>query len=111
MREKLVRAESEGMLPIGDMEIPCYVLEDGTRVISQRGMQTTVGMSTGGGRDRKDPEGGAHRIAKFASKLELSYSKHSGVPARGKLSEKLTKPLIFVPARGGIRHTGRKRRR
>lgn len=101
MKERILKAESEGMLPIGDLEIPCYVLEDGTRVISQRGMQSTVGMSTGGGRDRRDPEGGAHRIAKFASKLELSYSRHSEVVARGKLSEKLNTPLIFVPVHGG----------
>ena len=102
MRERVLKAEAEGMLPIGDLEIPCYVLEDGTRVISQRGMQSTVrGMSTGGGRDRSDPEGGAHRIAKFASKLELKYSKHSDVDARVNLSEKLKKPVVFVPVRGG----------
>jgi hypothetical protein len=98
MKERMLKAEAEGMLPIGDLEIPCYVLEDGTRVISQRGMQSTVGMSTGGGRES---EGGAHRIAQFASKLELKYSKHKGVGARAELSEKLRKPLLFVPVRGG----------
>jgi len=29
----------EGVLPLGNMPIPCYVLENGTRVISGRGMQ------------------------------------------------------------------------
>jgi hypothetical protein len=29
-------------LKVGDVEIPCYVLEDGTRVLSGRGMQTAL---------------------------------------------------------------------
>lgn len=31
-------------LKIGDIEIPCYVLEDGTRVITGRGMTAAIGM-------------------------------------------------------------------
>lgn len=31
-------------LKIGDIEIPCFVLEDGTRVITGRGMTTAIGM-------------------------------------------------------------------
>lgn len=34
-------------LRIGDIEIPCYVLEDGTRVLSQRGVISGLGMSSG----------------------------------------------------------------
>ena len=33
-------------LIIGDIEIQCYVLEDETRVLSQRGLQQGIGMST-----------------------------------------------------------------
>ncbi|MDA8388117.1 MAG: P63C domain-containing protein [Nitrospiraceae bacterium] len=33
-----------GALHIGDLEIPCFVLEDGTRVISGRGMTAAIGM-------------------------------------------------------------------
>ena len=32
-------------LIIGDIEIPCYVLEDETRVLSQRGMSTAIGLN------------------------------------------------------------------
>jgi hypothetical protein len=32
-------------LVIGNLKIPCYVLEDGTRVLSGRGMQTALGLS------------------------------------------------------------------
>lgn len=39
------RATHRGMLNIGEaIEIPCYVLDDGTRVISGRGMTAAIGM-------------------------------------------------------------------
>lgn len=47
-------------LKIGDIEIPCYVLEDGTRVLSQRGMVAGLGMAYGSG------QGGADRLTGFA---------------------------------------------
>src|ERR1700682_5347084 len=50
-------------LKIGDIEIPCYVLEDDTRVLSQRGLQTGIGMSIGGGRR------GEQRMAVFLDGL------------------------------------------
>lgn len=34
----------EGKIVIGEMELPCYVLEDGTRVLSGRGMQNALKM-------------------------------------------------------------------
>ncbi len=37
-------------LRIGDVEIPAYVLEDGTRVLSQRALQRGIGLSEGGGK-------------------------------------------------------------
>src|SRR5438309_7012388 len=35
-------------LRIGEVEIPCFVLEDGRRVLAQRGMITALGMKPGG---------------------------------------------------------------
>lgn len=35
---------NDNPLRIGELEIPCYVLEDGTRVLSGRGMQTALGL-------------------------------------------------------------------
>lgn len=64
-------------LRIGELEIPCYVLEDGRRILSQKGMLRALGLSRGGGGDRlgrflrqnaispylpKDWEGGMHSI-------------------------------------------------
>jgi hypothetical protein len=49
-------------LRIGELEIPCYVLEDGRRVIHQRGMVTALGMSRG-----SSSVSGGDRLAKFAN--------------------------------------------
>src|SRR5580692_4698450 len=59
-------------LRIGEVEMPCYVLEDGTRLLAQRGLQSGLGMSTSGG------SGGAHRLARFVGSLEAK-----GLNAKG----------------------------
>ena len=41
---KLPIATHKGVLKIGDLQIPCFVLEDGRRVISGRGMTAAIGM-------------------------------------------------------------------
>lgn len=38
------KATHKGVLRIGDAELPCFVLEDGRRVISGRGMTRAIGM-------------------------------------------------------------------
>lgn len=40
----LPRATHRGKLKIADLEIPCFVLDDGRRVISGRGMTKAIGM-------------------------------------------------------------------
>lgn len=47
-------------LRIGDMEIPCYVLDDGRRVITQTGMVSALAMKRGSA-----TKGGGDRIANF----------------------------------------------
>lgn len=42
--ETLPTATHKGVLRIGELEIPCFVLDDGRRVISGRGMTTAIGM-------------------------------------------------------------------
>lgn len=42
--QKLPHAEYKGVLKVGNLEIPCFVLDDGRRVISGRGMTTAIGM-------------------------------------------------------------------
>lgn len=48
-------------LKIGDVEIPCYVLNDGRSVITQNGMLTALTMSQGSA-----TKGGPDRLANFA---------------------------------------------
>jgi hypothetical protein len=87
---KVSRAVSSGQLPVGNLEIPCYVLEDETRLITQRGMQTTVKMSTSGG------TGGAHRTANFVERLENKLSLSND------LSVRMRSPIVFLPPTGGM---------
>jgi hypothetical protein len=41
---QLPKATHKGVLKIADLEIPCFVLDDGRRVISGRGMTAAIGM-------------------------------------------------------------------
>lgn len=57
---KATHGKDDHPLKIGDMAIPCYVLEDGRRVLAQRGMVSALGMSRGG-----SSKGGGDRLAHF----------------------------------------------
>ncbi|MGA7565156.1 MAG: P63C domain-containing protein, partial [Terriglobales bacterium] len=95
--EGVVRAthgSPERPLRIGDWEVTCYVLEDGRRVISQRGLQTAIGMSTSGGSN------GAHRTAKFIEKIEHRLNVDND------LSVRMKNPILLVPPTGGLRAYG-----
>lgn len=76
-------------LRIGDVEIPCYVLEDGTRVLSQRGLQSGIGMSLSGG------SAGEQRIVTFIDSLEKKCIVVIG------LSVRIRNPIQFIPTIGG----------
>ena len=75
-------------LVINDIEIPCYVLEDETRVLSQRGLQSSVGLGTGGGLS------GAPRLVEFLENMNISIKKNKDLVAR------LKNPIEFSPPRG-----------
>lgn len=76
-------------LRIGEIEIPCYVLSDSRRVLSQRGLQGGMGFSAGGAR------GGARRLAHFLRVLE-----GKGLDLAG-LTVRVEEPIEFVPQHGG----------
>ena len=77
-------------LRIGDTEIPCYVLEDGTRVLSQRGVQTGLGMSIGGSSKR-----GEQRMVIFVDSLVKK-----GI-ADNDLATRMRNPVRFRLPSGG----------
>ncbi|MGH9751914.1 MAG: P63C domain-containing protein, partial [Blastocatellia bacterium] len=43
MKEKILKATHAGELKVGDIVIPCAVLEDGTRVLSRAGFLRAIG--------------------------------------------------------------------
>lgn len=59
---KILEATHQGELKIGNLLIPCYVLEDGRRVISQNSIYKSIGMSLSGG---STP--GVQRLVSFLS--------------------------------------------
>ena len=65
---KATHGSSDHPLKIGDIEIPCYVLEDGTRVLSQRGTLGGLGLSRGSA----SGDSGGDRLANFATGKGIS---------------------------------------
>ena len=63
---KVIAGEPDHPLIVFDIEIPCYVLEDETRVLAQRGMVSGLGMSRGG-----SSHGGGDRLAHFVNQNTL----------------------------------------
>lgn len=67
--KSLVRSTHDGELPIGDVAVPCYVLADGRRVLSGRGMQTALDL--GQSRGQKIPQLIEHKTLKPIVSKEL----------------------------------------
>ncbi len=81
---KASHGSADSPLIIGDIELPCYVLEDGRRVIIQRSVITALDMKQGtAGR------GGGDRLAKFAATKGVAPFVDDA------LREKLTAPIKF----------------
>lgn len=92
---KATHGSADHPLRIGDVEIPCYVLEDGRRVLSLGGMVKALGMSAGsaGGGD-------GDRLSSFASGKSLS-------PFISKdLASRMNAPVRFQAPTGGSAATG-----
>ncbi|WP_417786762.1 P63C domain-containing protein [Stutzerimonas xanthomarina] len=89
---KLPRAthgSTDHPLRIGEIEIPCYVLEDGTRILSQRGVMSGVGISRG------SIQGSSDRL----TALMESEALRNFVPAE--VLSALRSPIRFVHSAGG----------
>lgn len=77
-------------LRIGDVEIPCYVLEDKRRVLVQGGMLTALDMSQG----TASAKGGGDRLAKFIATKSISPYVSRG------LSDLIIEPIRFRTTSG-----------
>ena len=76
-------------LKIGDVEIQCYVLDNGTRVLSQRGVLDGLKMGRGTG------GGGGDRLASFAGGKGISPFLNNDLLAA------IENPIKFIGPRGG----------
>ena len=88
---KVIAGAPDRPLVIGDVEIPCYVLEDETRVLAQRGMVSGLGMARGG-----SSHGGGDRLAHFVRQKTLSPFISDDIRAV------TLNPIKFQPTTGGM---------
>lgn len=90
---KATHGSEDHPLIIGDMKIPCYVLEDGMRVLSQAGLTDALGMARGG-----SMIAGMNRLQLFVSRKKIS-------PYISKdLVERISKPIPFMTPSGVRAH-------
>jgi hypothetical protein len=92
-RETLPRAicgSHDRPLRIGEISIPCYVLDDETRVLTVAGMSDGLGLARGG-----SMIAGMNRLELFASRKKLKPFVSS------ELSERIHSPIVFITPTGG----------
>ena len=86
---KVIAGTPDRPLPLGGVEIQCYVLEDETRVLSQGGFLKAIGRS----RTPKGP-GGVDKLPSFLASANLKPFIDNDLVAS-------TKPIEFQPPDGG----------
>ncbi|GEO43491.1 hypothetical protein SAE02_76390 [Skermanella aerolata] len=92
-RENLSRAicgSVDKPLMIGDIEIPCYVLDDERRVLTVAGMSRGMAMAQGGSMVR-----GLNRFELFISRDRIKPF------VSASLAERIHSPIIFLTTSGG----------
>jgi len=89
---KVIAGTPDRPLVIGDIEIPCYVLEDETRVLTQKGFLEAIGRSTTPpGREKS----GFDKLPSFLAARNLKPFVDNELVAS-------TKPIRFRAPHGGI---------
>lgn len=92
---KATHGSADHPLRIGDIEIPCYVLQDGRRVLSLGGMVRALGMSIGSASKRQ-----GDRLYQFATQKSI-------IPFLSKdLLSMMDSPIRFQAPHGGSPATG-----
>ena len=92
-REQLPKAicgSHDRPLKIGDISIPCYVLDDETRVLTVAGMSEGLGLAKGG-----SMIAGMNRLELFASRKLIKPF------ISMELSERIQSPIVFLTPTGG----------
>jgi hypothetical protein len=94
---KATHGSPDKPLKIGDFEIPCYVLENKTRVVSERGVTKALGGKRGGShwkRIKENPDGAYLPVYLSANNLKPYIN--------NELSLALSKPIKFQTTTGAI---------
>lgn len=81
---KAICGSDDKTITVGDIRIQCYVLEDETRVLSLRSLQSGIGMSEGGGKE------GARKIPTLMRRLREKGIEISDLDVRA------NEPIRFV---------------
>jgi hypothetical protein len=100
MSNRLATATHTGVLKIGDLEIECAVLEDGRRVLSQRGVNRALGRTHGGAefRRKQESDGGGLPIFLMPKYLQPHISNDLATVVR--------QPIFYKTGRGGANAHG-----
>jgi len=89
---KAIAGAPDRPLIIGDLAIPCYVLEDETRVSTQRGMISSLNMARGSAGSR----GGGDRLKEFVAGKAITPFISREIRAV------IVTPVRFRPPTGGV---------
>lgn len=81
----------DGEITIGEITLSCYVLDDGTRVLSNGGINTAFAGNRGGGVTNKS---GAQNLPRFLASQAINPFINNDLMAR------LTSPIEFQPKKG-----------
>ena len=100
MSTRIRKAIAEGTITLGSVSLPCAVLDDESRVLSERGMSRALGIKRGGAhwRRRKAAEGAHLPVYLSATNLKPYISND--------LEEMLLHPLVYKPLHGGAHGNG-----
>ncbi len=91
----IAKAEYKGSINIGELEIDCAVLEDGTRLLSERAITKAFGGKRGGSHWRRKKAG-------MESNLPVYISASNIRPfINDELEKALSKPIKYSHGRGG----------
>lgn len=86
--DDLPKATHQGKMMVGELDLDCYVLEDGRRVFHKRGMAKALGMKSGGGNVF----------------MRAVRRKGLGSEIDHKLIEKIENPINFKPLTQDLAH-------
>lgn len=95
---KVTHGSAERPLVIGDKKLPCFIIDGDVRVLTQRGLQTSIGMSEGGG---STP--GEQRLVSFLLSLAGKFAPDNDLASRSvAAAERLKNPIKFRLPGGGV---------